>query len=68
MRLGIDRAPTLAQNVVPCLITPVLFLGPLYGSWLAGTLPLQRNWSWRWNALPVFLTWLGLRNYIFVRA
>ncbi|KAI8974836.1 CAAX protease self-immunity-domain-containing protein [Trametes punicea] len=50
--------------ILPCLVTPVLYLGPLYASWLRETLPLQRRWSVRGSLLPLFTTWIGLRNYV----
>ncbi|KAI0367428.1 Abi-domain-containing protein [Pilatotrama ljubarskyi] len=67
-RLGItlDFAPTTSplSVILPCLVTPILYLGPLYVSWLCETLPLQRRWSVRGDLLPVFTTWVGIRNYI----
>lgn len=47
-----------------CLVTPILFLGPLYAEYLMGRLPLQRNWSWRRDLLPMITTWQGWRNYL----
>ncbi|KAI0718126.1 hypothetical protein C8Q72DRAFT_151589 [Fomitopsis betulina] len=62
VRLGFDFSA--ARSLLPCLVTPVLFIGPLYVYWLSGSLPLQRNWSWRWSLLPLFTTWQGVRNYV----
>ncbi|KAH9848746.1 hypothetical protein C2E23DRAFT_937423 [Lenzites betulinus] len=50
--------------ILPCLVVPILYLGPLYVSWLCETLPAQRRWSVRTNFLPLFQTWVGVRNYI----
>ncbi|KAF9220520.1 Abi-domain-containing protein [Gyrodon lividus] len=51
-------------NILPHLVTPVLFLGPLYGHFLLGTLPFQRNWSFQDNAVSLLFSLTGMRNYI----
>ncbi|KAI0353885.1 Abi-domain-containing protein [Trametes cingulata] len=66
-RLGLTLDFTSASRLsilLPCLVTPALFLGPLYVAWLCETLPLQRRWSVRGDLLPIFTTWIGVRNYI----
>ncbi|KAH9836274.1 uncharacterized protein C8Q71DRAFT_907882 [Rhodofomes roseus] len=63
-RLGFDVPASLSELVFPCLVTPVLFLGPLYGYWLSGALPLQRNWSWKLSVIPLLTTWQSVRNYM----
>ncbi|KAH9933023.1 uncharacterized protein B0H18DRAFT_871007 [Fomitopsis serialis] len=63
-RLGFDIPTPWSELVLPCLVTPTLFFGPLYAYWLAGSLPLQRNWSWRCSVLPLFTTWQSVRNYV----
>ncbi|KAI0337417.1 hypothetical protein BDW22DRAFT_1364191 [Trametopsis cervina] len=63
IRLGLTSAP-----ILPCLVAPVLYSGPLYVAFLSGTLPLQRGWSIKWNVTPVFTTWIGWRNYIIAPA
>jgi len=45
------------------LVTPLLFLGPLYGSYLRGELPFQRNWMWETHIENRFFSVHGLRNY-----
>ncbi|KAL1948736.1 hypothetical protein VTO73DRAFT_10542 [Trametes versicolor] len=50
--------------ILPCLVVPVLYLGPLYVSWLCETLPTQRRWSVRGSLLPLVSTWVGIRNYV----
>ncbi|KAI0754126.1 hypothetical protein C8Q80DRAFT_1093736 [Daedaleopsis nitida] len=50
--------------ILPCLIAPVLFLGPLYADYLCQVMPFQRLWSFRNSVLPVFTTWIGLRNHV----
>ncbi|KAI0760690.1 hypothetical protein C8Q74DRAFT_1387744 [Fomes fomentarius] len=50
--------------ILPCLIAPVLYLGPLYAGYLTETLPLQRGWSFHRDALTMFTTWVGVRNYV----
>ncbi|KAF9446382.1 Abi-domain-containing protein [Macrolepiota fuliginosa MF-IS2] len=46
------------------LITPVLFFGPLYATWLAGVMPGQRYWSWEFHVRRGLWTWQGIRNVI----
>ncbi|KAJ7480743.1 hypothetical protein FB451DRAFT_1394813 [Mycena latifolia] len=46
------------------LQTPLLFLGPLYASFLASALPGQANFSLKHNVIDVFCTWIGFRNYV----
>ncbi|KAJ6514753.1 hypothetical protein DFH09DRAFT_1049058 [Mycena vulgaris] len=58
--LGIRMPATL----VSCLQTPLLFLGPLYASFLASALPGQSAYSLNRNFFDVFGTWIGFRNYI----
>ncbi|KAF7357219.1 hypothetical protein MSAN_01316800 [Mycena sanguinolenta] len=52
------------RSILSCLQTPVLFLGPLYGSYLAGTLPGQSQYSLQHDFLGMFTTWVGFRNYV----
>ena len=52
---------------LPCLVTPVLYLGPLYACYLAEALPFQRRWSFSRDFLSTFASWIGVRNYIVVR-
>ena len=62
-RLGLtlfeDHSP------LPYLVTPILYLGPLYATFLDSKLPFQSGWSWDRDVLPIFSTWVGIRNYIF---
>jgi len=51
--------------MLPYLVTPVLYLGPLYATFLDSKLPFQSRWSWDRNMVPVFKTWVGIRNYFF---
>lgn len=48
------------------LVTPVLYLGPLYATYLAGTMPGQKCWSWNMHVRHGLLTWQGIRNIIVV--
>ncbi|KAJ7635570.1 hypothetical protein DFH06DRAFT_1272188 [Mycena polygramma] len=50
--------------ILSCLQTPLLFLGPLYGSYLAGTLPGQARFSLDQHLFDTFWTWVGFRNYV----
>jgi len=53
------------HSMLPYLVTPVLYLGPLYATFLDAKLPFQSRWSWDRDMLPVFKTWVGIRNYFF---
>ncbi|KXN82274.1 putative CAAX prenyl protease 2 [Leucoagaricus sp. SymC.cos] len=53
------------KTILPHLLAPLLFLGPLYASWLAETLPWQKYWSWELNVKREVFTWIGIRNIIF---
>jgi len=44
-------------------VTPLLFLGPLFGSYLRRELPFQRNWMWETHVVARYLSVHGLRNY-----
>jgi len=47
-------------------VTPILFLGPLFGSFLDGQLPGQENWTWNTHVRLRFFTIQGIRNYCVV--
>jgi len=67
-RLGVNlRFDPRRWSIRPHLVTPLLFLGPLYACFLGGHLPFQHSWTFRDNLLPVFCTWPGLRNHVLVR-
>ncbi|KDQ59849.1 hypothetical protein JAAARDRAFT_56792 [Jaapia argillacea MUCL 33604] len=60
--LGLN-APS-PKLLLASLVTPALFLGPLYAQYLSEGLPLQRLWSIKHDVVPVFTTLQGLRNYV----
>ena len=64
-RLGLSMHPAWLP-LTPHLITPLLFSGPLYAMYLAGTLPFMSNWSYELDVSYKFFTWQGIRNYIMV--
>jgi len=45
------------------LVTPVLFLGPLYGLYLSHDLPFMARWTFNEQVKDKF-NWVGIRNYI----
>lgn len=47
------------------LVTPMLFLGPLYGRFLARDLPFMRPWTFNKPNKNAF-DWIGFRNYVVV--
>lgn len=53
-------------SIYPYLIAPLLYLGPLYALYLSETLPFQSAWSVEYHIKPLFMTWQGFRNYVFV--
>ena len=62
LRLGLLPSFGLSASLAH-LVTPLLFLGPLFGSYLRGELPLQRNWMWETHVVARYLSVHGLRNY-----
>lgn len=52
------------SGLLPFLVTPVLYLGPLYSRFLVGTLPFQRNWTYQEDFVSVFFSVTGIRNYV----
>lgn len=53
------------HSVFPYFVTPILYLGPLYATFLDSKLPFQSGWSWDGDVSPVFNTLVGIRNYFF---
>ncbi|KAF9234688.1 CAAX protease self-immunity-domain-containing protein [Melanogaster broomeanus] len=51
-------------NILPHLVTPILFLGPLYGHFLVETLPSQRNSSFLNGGASFVFSLTGMRNYV----
>ncbi|EDR01791.1 uncharacterized protein LACBIDRAFT_332961 [Laccaria bicolor S238N-H82] len=56
--------PISSGEILPHLITPTLFLGPLFSGYLGGQLPFQRNWVWENHVTRRFCTLVGVRNYV----
>jgi len=52
------------RYIYPHLITPLLFLGPLYSRYLFRALPFQQNSSFKHDFVSTFFSWQGLRNYV----
>lgn len=50
--------------ILPFLITPALYLGPLYARSLGQTLPFQRHWSFQDDVVSFFCSVIGIRNYL----
>ncbi|KAF8875282.1 hypothetical protein BD779DRAFT_1563720, partial [Infundibulicybe gibba] len=61
-RLGFTLPVLSMDSIYPHLITPALFLGPLYARFLNKSLLFQRRWTYR-EFSARFLSWQGLRNY-----
>jgi len=54
---------TLRKFDLPAhFVTPILFLGPLYGRYLGQDLPFMANWTFANNG-PLF-NWVSIRNYV----
>lgn len=64
-RLGF-LSPYGLSSVLTHVVTPLLFLGPLFCSYLRQELPFQRNWMWQTHVVARFLSIHGLRNYLIV--
>ena len=61
-RLGL----TLSGDTIPAyLVTPALFMGPLYVRYLQGELPFK-CWTFK-DVRDTFFTWTGFRNFVVVR-
>jgi hypothetical protein len=72
LRLGFPSLNPFAlqfntRTLLPHLVTPILFLGPIFTGYLGGELPGQRNWMWRTHVVARFFRIQGLRNYCIVR-
>ncbi|KAH9480072.1 CAAX prenyl protease 2 [Psilocybe cubensis] len=68
LRLGFPIASigpitTNIPSILPHLITPLLFLGPLFAGFLSHELPGQRNWRWQSHIVGRFFSLHGIRNY-----
>ncbi|KAJ8587064.1 Abi-domain-containing protein [Rhizopogon salebrosus TDB-379] len=51
------------SNILPLLLTPLLYAGPLYVQFLEKTLPFQEDWDFEDDVLFRFFSIFGLRNY-----
>ncbi|KAB5593474.1 CAAX prenyl protease [Ceratobasidium theobromae] len=47
----------------PLLLTPLLYLGPIYTAWLDRSLPFMNRWSYKDDVVGRFASWIGIRNY-----
>ncbi|KAG8687274.1 hypothetical protein FRC09_013594, partial [Ceratobasidium sp. 395] len=47
----------------PLLLTPLLYLGPLYSAWLDESLPFMADWSYQRDIVKKFASWTGIRNF-----
>jgi len=68
LRLGFPSLRLLTfkfdtRTLLPHLVTPVLFLGPIFSGYLGGELPGQRNWMWQTHVIARFFRIQGIRNY-----
>ncbi|KZT28811.1 hypothetical protein NEOLEDRAFT_1224795 [Neolentinus lepideus HHB14362 ss-1] len=63
VRLGFTLSSV--ESLYPFLLAPLLYLGPIYASFLGERLPFQFYFSWRTDVLDTFVSWQGVRNYIF---
>ncbi|KAJ7615516.1 hypothetical protein FB45DRAFT_935875 [Roridomyces roridus] len=52
------------ENALSFFQTPVLFLGPLYVSYISSTLPGQYRFSMQRDFTDVFYSLIGFRNYV----
>ncbi|KIK98535.1 hypothetical protein PAXRUDRAFT_823761 [Paxillus rubicundulus Ve08.2h10] len=60
-RIYLGFTPT---KILPHLVTPVLFLGPLYGHFLLESPPSQSNWSFKDDGVSMLFSLTCMRNYI----
>lgn len=52
-------------NVAPYLITPILYLGPLFSIWLGELFPFQRQWRYE-KSIERYANWVAMRNFLVV--
>lgn len=52
--------------ILPHLVTPILFTGPLFGMYLGEQLPFQSRFSSQNDVVNKFMSWIGIRNYTMV--
>lgn len=64
--IGLNLSRLGYRSILPNLLIPLLYCGPLTAQFLSSTLPLQRHWSYQENLRPIFTTWIGIRNHIVV--
>ncbi|KAG6872377.1 hypothetical protein C0995_010191 [Termitomyces sp. Mi166 len=62
-RLGFKIYYLDMDMILPHLVTPVLFIGPLFGMYLGGHLPFQSRFYFQNDVVDKFTSWIGLRNY-----
>ncbi|TFK22023.1 Abi-domain-containing protein [Coprinopsis marcescibilis] len=64
--LGLDWSPwkLTARSILQHLVVPILFLGPLYATYLNQTLPFQAFWDYDEYVLRKYFSFMGLRTYI----
>ncbi|KAG6917169.1 hypothetical protein DXG01_003605 [Tephrocybe rancida] len=63
-RLGFKTYRLDMDLILPHLVTPVLFFGPLFGMYLGQHLPFQARYSLQVDVVDKFTSWVGIRNYI----
>ncbi|KAG6375939.1 hypothetical protein JVT61DRAFT_2810 [Boletus reticuloceps] len=63
LQMTVNYLGCTSTSILPHLITPMLFLGPLYAHFLRGTLPGQCNWSFQEDLLSFLFSVTGVRNY-----
>lgn len=70
LKLGFIRrvSPDFEGLILPHIITPVFFVGPLFIMFLSEELPLQPRWSWKADVIEKFTSWQGIRNFTVVSA
>jgi len=50
--------------IFPYLLVPLLYSGPIFTTFLASSLPLQRRWSFKRDVYDVVASYEGVRNYL----
>ncbi|KAG6827525.1 hypothetical protein H0H92_011438 [Tricholoma furcatifolium] len=63
-RLGLQVHRLDMDFILPHLITPILFTGPLFAMYLGQYLPFQARYSFQNDVVEKFTSWIGIRNYI----
>ncbi|KAF9507444.1 hypothetical protein BS47DRAFT_1373896 [Hydnum rufescens UP504] len=62
--LGLAPPFSSPRMILPYLLVPLLYSGPIFTTFLASSLPLQKRWSFKRDVYDAVVSYEGLRNYL----